>query len=450
MTIDLPKTLISSTDPSTLSSVFQLFTHLDQPQSLWQITILFIALLTGWLGQRHLTKRLSSDTKTAGRMNRHGFMRLSGPVIALLLIYTSNHILKLFYTTHLLELALSLLLSLAFIRFIVLVIIQALGHHSWLDQLTKWVATTAWIIVALHILGWLPIVTDELEAISFNLGTQRISLLMLLQGIIMVITTVVTALWASSILERRLAQKSNLDANVRVLLNRVTKTILLAAAILIALPMVGINLTTLSVFGGALGVGLGFGLQKITANYISGFIILLDGSIRINNLISVGNDRGIVREITTRYTVLRAANGIESIVPNELLVTSIVQNETFTDTSVALGLTFQVAYDTDLEQALAILVAVAGEQKRILKDPAPAAYVTGFADSGINLRLGCWIQDPGAGTMGVSSAINLEVWRRFKQTGISMPFPQREIRILPSDQPTMDQTIPPETAVTQV
>jgi small-conductance mechanosensitive channel len=193
---------------------------------------------------------------------------------------------------------------------------------------------------------------------------------------------------------------------------------------------VGIDLTALSVFGGALGVGLGLGMQKIAANYVSGFILLLDRSIRMGNLISVGNERGVVSQITTRYTVLKGMSGIESIVPNETLVGAVVQNETFTDPKVRIALPVQVSYATDLEKAMAILVEAARNQPRVMTDPAPGAFVEAFADSGINLQLGFWISDPTEGTLGIRSAINLEIWRRFKEEGIEIPFPQREVRVL--------------------
>ncbi|WP_261379455.1 mechanosensitive ion channel family protein [Denitratisoma sp. DHT3] len=192
----------------------------------------------------------------------------------------------------------------------------------------------------------------------------------------------------------------------------------------------GIDLTTLSVFGGALGVGLGFGLQKIAASYVSGFIILLDRSIRIGNVISVGSDRGQVTRITTRYTVLKGLGGVEAIVPNELLVSSVVGNESYTDRQVRVGLPVQVSYGTNLEQALAILEGIARAQPRVLADPAPQAVVLAFADSGISLELGFWIRDPEAGTGGLRSAINLSIWRAFKEVGIAFPFPQREVRLL--------------------
>ncbi len=286
------------------------------------------------------------------------------------------------------------------------------------------------MVVALHIIGVLPAVIDGLEQISFPVGKVSVNLWMLLQGLMTVMLTVLIALWLAGVVEARLMHTEGLDANLKLVFARLSKALLIILAVSIGLPLVGIDLTALSVFGGALGVGLGLGMQKIAANYVSGFILLLDRSIRMGNLISVGNERGVVSQITTRYTVLKGMSGIESIVPNETLVGAVVQNETFTDPKVRIALPVQVSYATDLEKAMAILVEAARNQPRVMTDPAPGAFVEAFADSGINLQLGFWISDPTEGTLGIRSAINLEIWRRFKEEGIEIPFPQREVRVL--------------------
>jgi small-conductance mechanosensitive channel len=241
---------------------------------------------------------------------------------------------------------------------------------------------------------------------------------------------VLVALWLSSAIESRLYAAAKLDNNLRAVLVRLSRALLIALAVLIGLPMVGIDLTTLSVFGGALGVGLGFGLQKIASNYVSGFILLLDNSIRIGNIITVGADRGEVTRITTRYTVLKNLSGVEALVPNELLVGSVVQNESYSDPKVRVALPVQVSYDSDLERAMAIMAAAAKAQARVLAEPPPAVLLKDFADSGINLELGFWVADPELGVGVLRSDINLAIWGEFKQAGISIPFPQREVRIL--------------------
>lgn len=308
------------------------------------------------------------------------------------------------------------------------------SFHSaaWLVAFERVFATVVWLVVALHILGLLAPVLQMMEDVGFPVGKQRLTLLQVGQGVVTVIVSLLVALWAGGLAEARLASAQGLDGNLRLVLSRLLRSLLLLVAVLISLPMVGIDLTTLSVFGGALGVGLGFGLQKIASNYVSGFIILLDHSIRIGNIISVGTDRGEVTRITTRYTVLRSLSGVEAIVPNEVLMGSVVLNETLTDRRARIGLPVQVAYSTDLERAMALLVEAARSHPRVLSDPAPTALVLAFADSGINLEVGFWIADPELGTGSLKSAINLEIWRRFKAANIEIPFPQREVRLLGS------------------
>ena len=192
----------------------------------------------------------------------------------------------------------------------------------------------------------------------------------------------------------------------------------------------GVDITALSVFTGALGVGLGIGLQKIAANYVAGFILLLERAIRIGNLVQVGADAGTISEITTRYTVIRSGNGVEAIVPNETMISSTVLNQTLTDRRQRLVTSVGVGYGSDVEAALQTLIDCALAQPRVLASPAPAAFLTQFADSSINLELGFWIADPENGKANILSAVNLEIWRRFKAQGIEIPFPQREVRVL--------------------
>ena len=416
-------------------NIARAWSGLGQAAMLRQLAVIVCAVVVGWFIQRAWDRRLQQldpePLNSARRFGQHGAKRVLFPLSALVLVVVARAVLARYQPVHLLDLAVPLLTSLAVIRFVVFTLRQAIGRTSWLGALEKFVSALAWSVVALHILGWLPEVIEALDSMSITLGGQKLSAWTLMKGLTMVLLTLLVAMWLAGVLERRLAGATGLDASVRLVLTRVMRALLILVAFLVALPMVGINLTTLSVFGGALGVGIGFGMQKIAANYVSGFIILIDRSLRIGNLISVGAERGVVKEITTRYTVLRAPNGIESIVPNEVLVSSVVQNETFSDTQVALPLVFQVSYDADLDQALAILVAVAGAQPRVLADPAPKAFLTGFGDNGINLRLGCWIADPQEGTLAITSEINMEVWRQFKAAGIGIPYPQREVRLLP-------------------
>jgi small-conductance mechanosensitive channel len=303
------------------------------------------------------------------------------------------------------------------------------------DRLKTWerfVAWSIWIGFALHVTGLLPRIHYALGALSFEAGDHRFSLLLLFQAATTIIIAVIAALWVAQFVESRLMSVPHMDLSLRLALSKATRTILLVLAVLVALPAVGIDLTVLSVFGGALGVGLGFGLQKIASNYVSGFIILLDRSVRIGDMITVDTRYGQVAEINTRYTLLKGLDGTETIVPNEQLITNSVVNHSLTKPDVRVGVPIQVAYDTDLDQAKQILLEVADGHMRVAKDnaaEAPKVLLQDFGDNGINLELAFWIRDAEEGQLNLRSELNWEIWRRFKVAGIEIPYPQRDVRI---------------------
>lgn len=401
---------------------------LEQPDVIWQVAVLGVCLGFAWLAG-HLVRRRSVGEDSAWLLGHRGLKRVTFPLVALALVLVARLILRQWQHVNLLSIAVPLLVSLAVIRMVFFV----LRHNfrgPWLGSFERGFAFLAWVVVALHITGLLPELIDLLESIGFNAGKQHLTLWLILQGIATVLATILVALWIAGAFEARLMAAPGLEPNLRVVLSRLAKAVLIVVAVLVGLPAVGIDLTTLSVFGGALGVGVGFGLQKIAANYISGFIILLDRSIRIGDSVAVGGERGQVTRITTRYTVLKNNTGTEAIVPNEVLMGSVVQNETLSDKRVRIALPVQVGYGSDLERAMAILVEAAKAQPRVLAEPAPQAFLIAFADSGINLELGLWIEDPAEGSQALRSDINLAIWRGFQKEGIEIPFPQREVRLL--------------------
>jgi small-conductance mechanosensitive channel len=218
--------------------------------------------------------------------------------------------------------------------------------------------------------------------------------------------------------------------NLRVVLAKLLRVMLLFIAILIALSAVGLDITMLSVFGGALGVGLGFGLQRIASNYVSGFIILLDKSMQIGDVVTIDVHYGVVSDLRTRYLVLRKLDGTEVIIPNETMITNPVINHSFTDHKARVQMPIQVSYDSELELAMQLMREAAESHPRVLVEPAPAVQIRGFGESGIDLMLIVWIPDPEEGFAALQSEIYLEIWQAFKKNNISIPFPQREVRIL--------------------
>lgn len=315
------------------------------------------------------------------------------------------------------------------IRVSVAVVHAALPQNRLTDWLEKSVSMVLWVGFVLWLSGLDDKILEMLDAISFSVGSGRLSLLMILNGILWVGLLMIGASWLARFIGERL-DKSSLDTNLTMILSKIIKTMMMVLAVLIALPLVGIDLTVLSVFGGALGVGIGFGLQKVASNYISGFIILGDRSIRMNDRLTVNNFTGYVTKITSRFVVLRNTNGTEALIPNETFVTSMVVNESYTSRELQQAFNIQVAYHSDLIKALEIIKSAAAVQSRVSENPAPLAVVTNFGDNGIDLRVTYWVKDPENGFAALQSAIFLDIWRQFNEHGIEFPYPQREIRIL--------------------
>lgn len=378
-------------------------------------------------------QRRQAGVETLGataRLGLEGLQRLLFPLVGIALLSIVRAVVELLQEPPvLMHLVIAMLVAMGVIRLVVYGLRQVFSPAGWLSTFELLIGLTIWSAWVLHALDILPEVIEWLDSQQVALGKQKLSLWALMQGGAWVLVTLIAAVWLSGSVERKL-MRAPLDSNLRIVLARLSKVALMFLALMVTLPLVGIDLTALSVFGGALGVGLGFGLQKIMANYVSGFIILLDRSIRIGDLISVGTDRGQVQQITTRYTVLRSPSGVQSIVPNETLISSVVQNEGLSDREVRVAISVQVGYAHDVERALVILEECARAHERVLSEPVPRAFLHSFGDSGINLELGVWITDPENGTLGIRSAVQLEILRRFRAEGIEIPFPQREIRIL--------------------
>ena len=419
----------------------QLWSDLHASDFIWQVLVLLLALGAAWwlsfrLRQQDEQKRGDVGAQSALRTFGSGSLkRIAFPLIALLLVVILRKVLAALHWEHLslLHLAGPLLVSLALARMFAYVLRRVLPQGLFLTSFERVVTVIIWFGVILHLTGLADPVIEALEQVSIPVGKQKLDLWMLVHGTVTVGVTLLVALWIASLIESRLMAAERLDANLREVMARLAKAVLAVIALLSSLSLVGIDVTALSVFSGALAVGLGFGLQKIAANYVSGFIILLDRSIRLGNLVAVdATTTGTVSQITIRYTVLKMLTGTEVIIPNEYLVSNIVRNLSFSDTRVRVAVNVQVSYKTDLDQAMQLMIDAARQQERVLSDPEPAVMLTDFADSGINLELGFWIPDPEAGTGGVRSDINLAIWKAFRESGIEIPYPQREVRVLGS------------------
>lgn len=409
-----------------LHLIGELLADFRDPDFIWQVAALLTCLALAMAIGRWWRGRNQEGT---GRL-AEASARLAFPLSGMALVGMALLGLKPLIHVNLLKLALPLLGTMALVRMVVFVLRQVFPRATWLTTWERIIAATVWLWLALYITDLAPFVIDALEQVEFSIGSkQAINLWMILHGLIVVLLTVVVALWVAGLIEARLT-KIDLDSSLRIVSIRVLRALLTLVAILSSLSLVGIDMTALSVFTGALGVGLGLGLQKIASNYVSGFIILLDRSIMLGNVVQVGSDSGIVTQITTRYTVLKQLGGTEVIVPNETLIGNVVQNQTLSDSRLRVTTNVGVAYDADLELAMRLMAEAAARQPRVLPEPAPKVFLTQFGDSAINLELGFWIADPEEGKLNVVSEINLALWRVFKENGINIPFPQRDVRIV--------------------
>lgn len=407
------------------------------PGFFWQLGVLAACLLVAWPLARHVTGRLKARYESSSfslRLAAVSLERAMFPLIGWLLVLTARFALAPFLSISVLRLALVPLFGISslYVGFYILRrVLSGNGQlHGMLVLVEKVLTTVVWLGMALYVLGVLSDVMAWMHAVRFSIGGKHdVSLASTLMGVVWILLTVLAAMWFGSWLEERLMRAPSLDSNLKVVLTRIAKALLLLVSLLLSLSLVGIDLTVLSVFGGALGVGLGLGLQKIASNYISGFIILLDRSVKLGDQITVDKYTGIVSQIRTRYTVVRNGDG-ETLVPNEQLVAQSVQNHSFSGTNVRVATRVQADYAADPETVITLLQDCVRGLPRVLPEPAPAAFLVMFADSGIEYEVAVNIADPQNGKLGVQSAMNRAIWRTFREHGISIPYPQREMRVL--------------------
>ena len=337
--------------------------------------------------------------------------------------------------TGLLRPAMILAGALALIRMGVFVLRHSFSPGGPLKAWEGVLTVTIWTLVALHILGWQPWVEQLLDEYAATFGTVRISLLNVLSFTLSIGLMLLVALWLANAIRGRVEQSRALDDSMKIALSKLIKFVLLTLAVLVAMVTAGIDITAFAVFGGALGVGIGLGLQRVVSNFVSGFILAFEGSIRPGDVISYGNTFGTVRALHTRHIVIRTRDGMDILVPNENLMTSDITNWSYEgDRRIRLRLPVQISYNDDPEQVIARLKRIAQEHDHVLKDPAPAAVLTGFGDNGVNLELFVWIDDPEHGG-DVRTDLFQQIWKDFRAAGITLPYPQREVYLRESPDP---------------
>jgi small-conductance mechanosensitive channel len=382
-----------------------------------------------WLLGRYATAH-TREANAAPTARSAARAQLSVPLIALLLMLAARAVLEHWHSAPLLNIAVALLVALIIIRFAVVMLRQVFAPSGWIEVSARFIGWAVLLGFALHITGLAPDILRALDELDFTIGKHRISLLLVLQGTLAILATMLVALWLGRFAEGRLMRAAKLDINLRVMLSKVVQALLIVAAVLITLPAIGVDLTVLSVFGGMLGVGIGFGLQKIASNYISGFIILMDRSVSIGDVITVDQHTGQLTKMTARYVVVRNLAGTEALIPNETIITSTVVNHSYSDRRVSVAVRVLLSYRADLDAAVEAMEEAARACPRVLPEPAPRVAIKTFGENGMELELGVWIEDPDAGPGIVRSDLYFEIWRRFKARGLDTAYPQREVRLL--------------------
>ena len=318
--------------------------------------------------------------------------------------------------------------SLALIRLGVKVLQVAFGQAPLVRMLERTLSWLAWGAVVLWVTGILPLVLDELDRIQWKVGASVLSVRTLIEGALTAGAVLIVALWVSSVIESRLLRSaSGSDLSLRKVISNTVRVFLMFIGLLLALSAVGIDLTALSVLGGAIGVGIGFGLQKLAANYVSGFVILAERSMRIGDTVRVDNFEGRITDIKARYTVIRAASGRESVVPNEMLITQRVENLSLSDPKVWQSTMVSVSYDSPVDEVAQLLVEACARQPRVLTEPAPSAALSAFGADGLEFTVTYWIADPENGQLNLKSDINRSILLALRQRGIEIPYPQRVV-----------------------
>jgi small-conductance mechanosensitive channel len=408
-------------------------------ETLWvEIAALVACVALAWGLCRWFGRDQPKDSIWFGERTFDGLLF---PVLALLLTDLARRFVLDFQPVLVLRIAVSVFLSLAAIRFFARVLRAVFPASALARLVERTISWVAWVAAVLWIVGLLPAVLAELDNIKLAFGKNQVSLRTMLEGTLSAALVLMVALWVASTVEKRILRTAVTDLSMRKVASNAVRAVLLLIGLLFALSAVGVDLTALSVLGGALGVGLGFGLQKLAANYVSGFVILLERSIRIGDNVKVDGFEGRITDIKTRYTLVRQGNGRESIVPNESLITSRVENLSVSDLKFNLTTSIVVGYDSDVAQVQAVLCEAAAAQPRVLDDPAPVAFLTNFAPDGLEFTLNFWIADPDKGKDNVRSPINVAILEGLRRAKIDIPYPQRVLRVesLPTGVPSVDE-----------
>jgi small-conductance mechanosensitive channel len=404
---------------------------LARPESLMAIAAFVLCIALAWLMAWGVRRLLSGYALTVllGRRLVDGVLF---PMVLLGLMFMARLLLTQDKPIALFDILLPVCTSLAVIRLGVKVLQVAFAGAAFVRALERTISWLAWAAVVLWVTGVLPMVLNELDQIHWKIGGVLMSVRTLVEGALSAGAVLIVVLWISSAIEARLLHSATgSDLSLRKVISNTVRAVLMFVGLLMALSSVGIDLTALSVLGGAVGVGIGFGLQKLAANYVSGFVILAERSMRIGDVVKVDNFEGRITDIKARYTLIRSPAGRESIVPNEMLITQRVENLSLADAKVAQSTVVSVAYDAPVDLVIELLQQACQAQPRVLTDPAPLVALSAFGADGLEFTVNYWFDDPENGQLNLKSDVNRAILKTLQAHGLSIPFPQRVVHMSP-------------------
>ena len=402
-----------------MSEISDLLADIARPDSWVEVLSLVLCLVLAYMLCRVANTALKKPQNSVW-FGRNIFDGLMFPALALTLTYAANFAVGNYQNLSVLKVAVPVLVSLVAIRLIARTLALSFPASGWARLTERLFSWMAWALAIFWIIGLLPGVLEELDAIKLAFGKGKVSLRTILEGLLSAGLMLIVTLWISSALERHVLRDAVEDLSMRKIMANGIRALLILFGMLFALSAVGVDLTALSVLGGALGVGLGFGLQKLAANYVSGFVILFERSVRIGDYIRADDFEGTVKDINTRYTLIQNLFGQQAIVPNEKLTTSRVDNLEQSMPKICLACDLTVAYGCDIEAVQKMLIDVAVQHPRVLKTPAVAVHVSELGFYGIELQISFWIADPHNGQQNVRSQINVAALKTLTANNIEM------------------------------
>ena len=403
------------------------WSHMNPQQATQELLLFLACIAVAWFlvwGVRRLTPQWDLSVL----LGRWLFDGVLFPSLLLVLVFITRAVLTKSQALWIFDFLVPVCFSLAVIRLGAKVLQVTFKSADWVRPLERSLSWLAWAAVVLWLTGLLPLVLEELDQIKWKIGASHLSVRTLLEGGLTAGLVMLLTLWVSSAIEAKLLKSSTgSELSLRKAVSNAATSLLLFVGLMLSLSAVGIDLTALSVLGGAVGVGIGFGLQKLAANYVSGFVILAERSMRIGDSVKVDGFEGRISDIKARYTVIRSLTGRESIVPNEMLINSRVENLSLADSRILQSTQVTVAYGTDVDGVMQLLLQACKEQNKVLNDPLPFVTLTNFGADGLEFGAHYWVDEQQAGLLTLKSEINIRILQLLQAEGIEIPYPQRVI-----------------------